>query len=573
MLNKVKRKVFLIKAPQCEYNLDQKEKDLSVIRTFQPSLPLSLAYLGAFLREYASEDFHVTLKDINTEFLTESDGNIDYVNMSRLMSRNMESAIKSTDYDVIGISSVFVNNLKWVQQAVQWAKEYHSDKPVILGGGYPTVFPEKSLEFTGADYAVIGEGEDTVLALLNRIFKIKNSRFGKLFPHISGYVYREQGEIYVVPKTNAIKDLNLIPFPAWDMLNVEQYLNKQDQRMLFCFTSRGCPFRCTYCGTYLVWGKGIRFRSAENVLAEIDWLHHEYGVKNIHFVDDNMTANKERIKTILRGLIERDYDLTWQASNFAIKSLSKEIIELMIESKMTSASLAIESGSPSIQKLVNKNLDLKKAEEVYRWFEQYNIPVHLNFMIGFPMETMDDIQATLDLANKLRSHETQINIVTPWPGTELYKYSLEHNKLDKEIALEDLDHRKAAGFVNVPFDYKMLNRFSYDTNISLNFVNNRDLHDPKNFQRLLQKWKVLESALPKHAILFICIGYLYRTMGKLKEGDTYYRRAADLFNEDDVSRAYGRYLKWSDNSVIKDFSDYVSSSNELKSLTINSYLS
>jgi|TARA_B100001964_G_scaffold221582_1_gene265734 magnesium-protoporphyrin IX monomethyl ester (oxidative) cyclase len=553
MINKAKRRVLLIRVPQCERSIGQEEKDLSVVRNFQPYLPLSLAYLGAFLNEYASEDYLVTIEDINTKYVVESEGYVD----CNVMDRMMESVISDTEYDIIGISSAFVNNLDWVQRAVQLANEYHPGKPVILGGGYPTVYPEKSLEQTGADYAIIGEGEDTLLSLLNRISGVKNSRFEKLFSQISGYVYRENGEIHTIPKTTVIDDLDLIPFPAWDILDVEEYLGKQDERMLLGYTSRGCPFRCTYCGTHLAWGSGIRFRSAENVLMEIDFMYREYGIKNIHFVDDNMTANKKRMNTILNGLIERDYDLTWQASNFAVNSLDKETIALMIPSKMAKVTLAIESGSQSTQKQINKNLDLKKAEEVFRMFEQYDIPIHLNFMIGFPMETVDEIQATIDLANRLGAHETQVNIVTPWPGTELYEYVLKHKNLNREIAMEDMDHRKPVGFVNVPWNYVELNHLSYDTNISLNFVNNRDLNDPKSYPRLMQRWKGLEASLPQHAILFVCIGYLHKQMGNLIECNNYYDKAAHLFKKKDVDRAYGKYLNWDNNLIIKDFKDHV----------------
>jgi len=555
MMNKVKRKVFILKVPQWEFPDDSKSMDYTTLRNFTPMPSLALAYLGAFLREYASDDFDIILKDINILAFLRSEGDIDKADIINMV----KSEIKKTNYDVIGLSSPFANNMRWIKESAQWAKAFHPDKPVIVGGGYPTLFPRKALEDTDADYVVIGEGEDVLLGLLNKIFNITNKVFNKQSPVISGYGFRDvDNSITIIPKVTFIKDLDIIPFPAWDLLDAKQFLKKSKEQMLFSITSRGCPFKCTYCSTHSAWDNGIRFRSVENILSEIDLLYHEYDIRNFYFVDDNMTANKQRIDKLLNGLIDRNYsNFTWQASNLAIKSLDEETVSLMRLSRMTKAGLAIESGSQKIQKQIKKGLNLQKAEKIYNLFLQYDIQVHLNFMIGFPMETMEDIRETISLAKRFHAHETQVNIVTPWPGTELHEQAMNDNYLDKEVSIEDLDHRKPVGFTNVTWKYDDLNKLSYDTNILLNFLDNRDLHNPRYYGRLLEKWKLMEKGLPNHAILLICIGYIYKKINELELSGIYYERANKLLKDKNVRQVYGKYLSWDDYQVVKSYKESI----------------
>ncbi len=556
-----KKKVFLIKVPQVEYYEKQKSLSLDVVRTPQVIMPLSLGYLGGFVREYGRDDFEVSLADVNTRALIRVGGK----NYSLyLLLEIMESLIKNSDYDVIGISSAFANNVDWVKKAVALAKGFHPNAPVILGGGYPTLFAEESLRSTKAEYACIGEGEDTLLALLNRIFKIKNERFEKLFDsEPTSYAYWQDDIVKIVPRGPYIKDLDLIPHPAWDLLDIDSCNSvfPENTNEIVSITSRGCPFKCIYCSTQLAWGSSHRFRSAENVLDEIDLLYERYNIRHVHFVDDNMTINKERMIQILDGIVERRReDFTWVGSNFDIRTLynAKDLIKLMGASKMKSAQLAVESGAPDTQKYIRKNLNLEKFKQVYEWFLALDIPVKLLLMIGFPEETEEDIQKTIDLAYELKPHSTQVNIVTAWPETELHERATEGHYLDSDIDISDMDHRKATGFVNVAWDYEKLNRLSYDTAIDINFLNNRDLNDKRYFPRILEKWSHLETELPRQAVIKMCLGYLYNHMDKHDIASKYYRRAYKLLKEEDVYKVYGRYLGWK-SSVIEEYNAYAAS--------------
>jgi len=476
------KKILLLKVPQCEY-IDYKANNLANIRNFVPNISLALASLEAFINKY-SNHFNIISKDVNT---------IAYINSKTIIDRSsfhtlIDAIIDETEYDALGISCSFANNYQWVKYAANYSKIKNSNIPVIIGGGYSTLYPELSIKVTNADYAVIGEGEATFLYLLNKIFDIDNDTFDQIFPQNNGYAYRDKSSnaITVIPKSSYIKNLDLLPFPDWDLEFINHFFDKFNKRELPIISSRGCNFKCIYCSTKKAWGNSVRLRSAKNILAEIDYLYKKYAISRLHFVDDNMTINKQRINDILNGMIDRKYNMTWDCANFAIKTLHKDTAKLMLKSNMDRVTLAIESGSQDIQKIIGKNLDLKTVQNVYQWFNaDDSIPIHLNFMIGFPMETIQDIKKTINFAKHLRAHWTQINIVTVWPHTQLYDMALEKKQLTSEfLKLDNLDYRKSNSFKNVSWTYDDINQIAYDTNIILNFLEQRDLEHPKNYARI-----------------------------------------------------------------------------------------
>jgi len=557
--NKIsKKKVLIVKVPQCSFPMLNNSDDITVVGRFNPRPSLALGYLGGFLKKYGGEYLDVVLKDLNVDaYLDSPSGEID----SSSLIKRLDLEITNAEYDVIGISSVFVNNHRWVKLAVECARRCNPKKPIIIGGGYPTLYPETAMQETMADYGVIGEGEVSLLKIINKIFSVENQEFNKLFPGSGQYLYWELEKLKKVVSNSLIDNLDLIPFPEWDLLNVREFISKHPEKSIYCLTSRGCPFKCIYCSTFMAWGRSVRNRSAEDVLNEIDWTYKHFGIKHINFVDDNMIIDRNRINNILQGIIDRNYnDFSWSASGFTISSLKKDTVDLMVKSKITRVTIPVEVGTPEMQKIIKKNLDLEKVKEAYKWFEEYEIPIRLTIMIGFPMETEDQVNSTIDFVKRLRPQEVHINIVTPWPGTELYEYAVKHNKLDREIELDELDHHKDVGFVNVEWSYDQLREIKSDMNIFVNFLNNRELRDPKNHKRLLRKWQSFEFGLPDHAVLFISLGYLTGLMGDKSKSCEYYEKVVSLFKKKTIRDAYADYLKWDDVPAIHDFKSIMGNS-------------
>jgi len=551
-MKKTKKKILLFKVPDCEFPSNNKPvEDLrSSFSYVIPTISSALAYLGSFLQKYADDDYEIKLIDISVDSLLESKNR--QIIPESLIER-MQTEIKNAEYDVIGLSAMFLTNYKWTILAAEYSRKYHPQARIILGGGYSTILSEESLKNTKADYIVIGEGEDTLLFLLNKIFGIRNEIFNKLFPHISGYAYFEDGNYRVIPKSTYIDNLDLLPWPAWDLLQGEAYF--RDFRFPI-ITTRGCPYLCNFCSVVEYDGRKLRCRSTDDILAEIDYFYKKYKIKNLIFYDDDVNINTKLFNSILKGLIDKHYDMKFEALYYAINPMKKETVELMFELGMRSVYLPVETGSPRMQKEIRKNINLAKAEEVFGWFKEKGFRIGTSFMLGFPQETIEDIRMTIDFARKIRAHETSFWIVKPWPGTNLYEYAIETNQLTESYDSKVGGYRGMGHFTEVQWNYEEVKTLMYDTNIEINFLQNLYFEDPKHYEDLYKYWHKMEPELPDHAILFICLGYLSKQMGLVERMKTYYSKATSLYEKENVVKIYSKYLDC-DYKPILDYKEFL----------------
>lgn len=555
--NNQKINVLLFKVPDCEFpGEESSNNDLRVSYTYhKPLISCALAFLGAFIKKYGGDHFNVNLVDISIDCLLESEN--EQV-ITSIVKEKIKDFFNSEEYDVIGLSTMFLRNDEWTHYVAGLSLSKNPSAPIILGGGYATLEPKASLMNTNADYAVMGEGEDTFLYLLNKIFCIKNNLFNEKFPNISGYAYWENGDVKVIPKTTYIEELNLLPRPSWDEMRGKEYFSlfTEPKSMGYfpVMITRGCPYRCTFCSVSKYVGRTMRCRSPEIVLADIDYFYNKYKFKRLVFIDDDVNVNRDVYHSVLRGLIKRKYDFECNAFYVAINALCEETIKLMADVGMKRILLPVETGSPRMQKEIKKFINLEKAKKAVEWAKKYDFNVSTNFMVGFPQETMEDIQQTLDFACEIKAHQTAFWVVTPWSGTELFDFAIENNFLQDHDGPQrnKRGYRDIGHFVNVKFDYQVIKDLTYDFNIRLNFLSHSWLEEPRHYNDLLVYWQQLEAGLPKHAILFVCLGYLSKKMGKMDEAQKYYKRAVDLFKQKDVNKIYGKYLEW-DEKPINDF--------------------
>lgn len=297
---------------------------------------------------------------------------------------------------------------------------------IIVGGVYATTSPELAMRDGTVDFAVLGEGERR----FPRLLKVLNGEENDLAA-LDGLAYRKNGNLIINPIVNFIKNLDEVPFPAYAKVGFADYFSTNNQYAVvanaryqpyaFIMTSRGCPYKCIYCSTHAIDGRKVRWRSAENVLAEIDRLVGEFGVREINFLDDNLVLNRPRFVNILNGLIERDYDLHWKSLNLAVFLLDDQLLELMRESKCYQLILAIESGSQRVlDDVLKKPLKIDKAPAVVAKAKELGFETAADFIIGSPGETWDEIRETFRFADELDVDMVLFHISTPLPSTELY---------------------------------------------------------------------------------------------------------------------------------------------------------
>ena len=322
------------------------------------------------------------------------------------------------------------------------AKKVDEDIVTIVGGSHPSALPDETLRHGDVDFVSIGESEYTLLSILQAL-----DRDGDVSA-IDGLGYKDDGRIMIHPKTKFIEDLDMLPFPARHLLPMQTYfqvnmpqcgtsLKSPNTSIL---TSRGCSARCIYCAGGHFWGRRFRGRSPENVLQEMQSLIHDYGVKEISIIDDNLTFNKKRAMKLFQGMIDLRLNLVWNTPNgSATWALDEELLSKMKEAGCYEVTFAIESGDQEVlSKIIKKPVQLPKVERLVAHAKKIGLLVKGFFMLGLPGETKGQIKKTLDFARKLKLDSAGFFIATPLPGTELHRICKEKGYLEPDFSFEKL---------------------------------------------------------------------------------------------------------------------------------------
>lgn len=318
--------------------------------------------------------------------------------------------------DIVGISSMSVN----INESFKIAKEIKAKNPksfIILGGIHPTVMPEHALSEPAVDLVVIGEGEITMLEILN------DNPFGE----IDGIAYRQDGKVKINKRRKLIKNLDILPIPAYDLLDFTKYHSPYARRKPFMsmVRSRGCPFACTFCGNPKMFGRTFRVQSPQRTMDEIVHLVMYYNIKELSFKDTELTLDP-RLGELCERLIYFNGGFIWSC-NGRVSNVNKKLLDLMKKAGCYSITFGIESGDQGILDLMKKQITLEQAQEGVRLAKEAGLQVVNNFMIGNAFDTKETIEKTIDFAKKLNSDFAYFGFATPFPGTELREQALENN--------------------------------------------------------------------------------------------------------------------------------------------------
>lgn len=294
--------------------------------------------------------------------------------------------------------------------------------PIIAGGPHANCLPEEVLQHD-VDIVVVGEGEDTILELADYFCGKKDLK------DIDGICFKDKkGSIHYTKKRSLIQNLDRIPFPDYDSFPIEYYSGSPDPNsnpvFWSVFTSRGCPYNCTFCSSHNVFGRTYRFRSAENVFNEIEYLAEKFGAEAFAFQDDEAFINKERIIEFCNLLKKSKHPLKFSA-RLRIDSLDEEMLGVMKASGFKRLSFGIESFNDETLKKINKMYNVAKINKSFKILKNVNFsPIHFNDIIGFPWETPEHMEMNLkeilkiDKSIKFFSAST---VPTPYPRTKLYE--------------------------------------------------------------------------------------------------------------------------------------------------------
>lgn len=362
--------------------------------------PQPLICLGAFLRQ---NNFKCKLIDANALGLT--------------MDETVEQ-ILSLSPKYIGLTSPTML-ISTVGKIAKKIKENDPDIITIVGGPHITALPTETMKlYPDIDIGVLGEGEITSIELLNA-FKNKLD-----LDSVKGIIHRKNGDLKITPKRDLMKDIDVLPFPAWDMLpDILKHYQQSAARIdrlpnVSLVSSRGCPFKCIFCSRS-VFGNVARTHSADYIIKMIKHFKKEYKVKSISFEDENFVIYRERLIEFCNRLIDEKIDITWDcASN--VNAVNPEILTLMKKAGCWQINFGIESGSQRILNFIKKNSKLENIERALRMAKDAGIVTKGYFIIGHPTETIESIQETINFIKRIPLDVFQMSFMVPLPGAELY---------------------------------------------------------------------------------------------------------------------------------------------------------
>ncbi len=369
-------------------------------------MPMGIGYIASALLKTGKVEIDI----IDTTFIKEP-------------MKYIAEAFTKKRYDLIGFS-VLTSMTRDAGEMADIIKGIDPGARIIFGGPHATVAPELALEHASVDAICIGEGEQTMMALAEADLN---------FTDIAGIWYKQDGQIVKNPSRKPIDNLDELDFPNKDLLDTERYFKEWFQLDSVSpslhgnniIASRGCPYHCTYCQPTLsrIFGKKIRKRSPENIVAELQFLKDRYQIKAFMFQDDTLIVDKKWVYRLCDLMLENNINLLW-GCNIRANLADKDLFKKMISAGLRKVNIGIESGSQRIlDEVYDKRITLAQVENAINILKELDLKVQGYFMIGAPTETEAEILQTIKFAKNLDIEEATFSITTPLPYTHLFEKS------------------------------------------------------------------------------------------------------------------------------------------------------
>jgi len=305
------------------------------------------------------------------------------------------------DADIIGFSCTSPQ----YKHGLNLAKQVKTrNNHIVFGGIHPSALPELVLKEADVDAVVIGEGEKAMLKIVTDVAKGVN-------------IHRRR---YTA---DYIRNLDDLPFPNRQTIknerNISQAFHDEGERITSVLSSRGCPFRCSFCCSHVLWQHKVRFRSPANILDEVEELIRDWDIQFLKFADDTFTINKQQVIEFCQLKIERGIKIPYGA-NAHVNTIDEEMMRYLAESGCRELWYGVESGSPRILREVHKNTDIDQIKAVFKLTKEYGIKTRAYFLLGVPDETVEDIAMTERLCDELQPDIVGFTLLAPFPINEYF---------------------------------------------------------------------------------------------------------------------------------------------------------
>ncbi len=398
-------KVLLINPPREHEIIGNNPPIIEEERGFNP--PLGLLYVAGYLEKQSNHTISVI------------DSQVEQLDYSTLKSK-----IAEKEPDVVGLTAMTMTLID-VIKTVDLVKEINRDIKVVLGGPHVFLFPDETANLRNVDYAVLGEGEVTFKELLDNL----NNK-AKL-KEIPGLVFKDNEVIINTGMRPFMRNLDELPFPARHLVPYKKYSSLLAKRnpVTTIFTSRGCPFQCSFCARPHL-GKMFRAQSARRVVDELEECT-KMGIRDFLFYDDTFTVDRKRVLDICRGIVEKRLDIGWDIRT-RVDTIDEEVIEHLQMANCRGIHYGVEAGTEKILKVLNKDIALEGVYRIFDLTRRHKISILAYFMIGNPSETKEDIYTTFKVMKMLKPDYVHITIFTPFPGTKIYIEGLKSGVIKRD---------------------------------------------------------------------------------------------------------------------------------------------
>lgn len=381
--------------------------------------PLGIMYLASYVREMRPHKDRLKIIDL------------------RMYARSWDSILREVvkDFvpDIVGVSSL-TSESRQMFAIASLMKKIAPQSIVVAGGPHPTAYPEETLKHSDIDYVIRGEGEQAFVDLLGCI------ESGTPVSAVGDLVYRGDKRIIVNAQHVPI-DPETLSYPAWDLIDMDSYFRRRSmatlgQRRYMClFTSRGCPYHCSYC--HNIFGKRFRARSVDSIINEIKTLQERYDIHEFEIIDDCFNFDRKRTVEFFQRIIDEKLQVKFSFPNGVRTDLLDEsIIVMMKQAGVNFMSIAVETATPRLQKMVRKNLDLEKVSRMIACAADQGIYTCGFFMLGFPTETAEEMRRTIDFAVRSQLNMAWFFLVMPFHNTVLAEQCV-HSK----VGVKDLSEQ------------------------------------------------------------------------------------------------------------------------------------
>lgn len=385
-------------------------------RSEQDYIPLGLSYLASVYDDCYIYNAEIDDMSAYVGYDERTEGQNKYVNKvdgEGQVWLDVENRIKYYNPKIVGIYTPTVK-LKSALHVAKIAKKINPEIKVVLGGPHPTIRPNDVLKSKYVDSVVVGEGEAIFPKLIDDLL---NNGFQKIYK-----------------SDNFIKDINTIKFPAREKM-LDSYSSNGYGHII---SARGCPFLCSYCGSNVIWGRNVRFRSVDDIVAEIIHVRDNYGTTDFTFWDETFTVNKKRVLDFCDKI--KNLGITWRCDT-RIDVINEELLLKMMGSGLTHISIGIESGNQETLDFIDKGLKLDKMKEKAEMLNSIGIFWKAYLMVGFPNETEQHIMDTINIIDVIKPGRVALSIFTPYPGTKLFDYCVDEGLIGGNIAWEKYSHQ------------------------------------------------------------------------------------------------------------------------------------